>query len=475
MGNIMINLVILDGFGYKQKKEGNAIALAKMHNLKNWLVRYPNCLLNASGESVGLPDGFIGNSEVGHLTIGSGKVVESKLKKILNDIKSKKYFEHKILVKKIRELKETGNALHIMGIASDAGVHGHIDQIIATVELANSLGIKKIFVHAFLDGRDCPPKSAAKFLTYLESKIGGMAKLASIHGRFYAMDRDNNWERTTKSYNILCTPTTGIISTISWQTVLQNEYLAHNSDEFLTPTLLNHDGFIKENDGIVFTNFRPDRARQLTKLFCARKTGFFIANDLLYEKEEMGETLLDKLAKQNKKVLIASESEKHMHVTYFFRGEVEKNLPNETVINIPSIKAKNYIEHPEMSAREITRAVIENLNENNFCLINYANADMVGHSANLNATIKACEILDEELGKLYKEVVEKRDGILIITSDHGTAEQLVDPITGEPSGSHTTNQVPFIVVSKQTRLVKNIKLNNMKGLADIAEFILKLI
>jgi len=498
-----IFLIILDGFGYSPLKNGNAIAKAKMPTWSRWLKKYPNTLLKASGEAVGLLPGFMGNSEVGHLTIGSGRVIKSLLKKIHESIQSGEFFNNKKLLDLFGKLKESGKALHLMGLLSDGGVHSHIEHLFALLDLAKKVGLKDVYIHAFLDGRDTLPTSAAKYLNMLDQKIKsvGIGKIASLHGRFYAMDRDHNWGRVEQSYKVL----RGSFlpdSNINWQNVLDDSYKKGNTDEFVLPVLLDKDGYIKQGDGVLFFNFRPDRARELTELFINDPKihlSFFLGmvcykeefkslmihperNELLASVVEwvfeddasvIQNTLLEVLAQNNKKVFVVAETEKYAHVTYFFNGMKEQKLDNETRILIPSVKAKNYIEHPEMSALEITKIILGSLKKDtcDFYLVNYANADMVGHSSDFEATVKACEILDAELKKLFDEVVIKLGGVMFITADHGNAEEKLDSF-GNPKSAHTINSVPFMIVSKDDLHLKMLG-NDSLGISAIAPSLLK--
>lgn len=507
MNNKTINnptmLIILDGFGYSTKTIGNAVKKAKMPFFTKILKNCPTILLKASGKAVGLLPGYMGNSEVGHLTIGAGRIIKSSLTKFKESIDNGTIFENKLLIQNLQKLKNNGKSLHLMGLLSDGGVHSHQFQLYALLKLAKQQNIKNIYIHAFLDGRDVPPKSAKIYLKKLENQIKqiGAGKIASIHGRFYAMDRDKNWDRTKKSYDILCNPKT-IVNKNSWQKLLKKSYSENITDEFIQPTLLLKSGQIKKGDGIIFFNFRPDRARQLTESFIDpnfnkfttqnlnstnKSLSFFITttrykesfkqfnNDILFEKEDIINTLLDQIP-YNK--FIIAETEKYAHVTYFFRGMVEKQLPNEEQVLIPSIKAQNYIKQPEMSGKKITDAVLKSLKTNSatFYLINYANADMVGHSGNFDATVKACEFLDTQLKKLYEEIVIKQNGTIFLTADHGNAEEMIDNKTGEPKTSHTNNPVYFIKINKKcTKKEVNSKTKNQKtlGLANIAPIILE--
>ncbi len=434
-------LIILDGFGYRKETDGNAIAQASMPTYSDLLSNYPHSLLAASGAAVGLPEGVMGNSEVGHLTIGAGRVVPSSLSQLQEAINTstelKSCFE---------KLSKTNNALHLLGLVSDASVHSHIDHLHALLKLAKQYNVR-VYVHAILDGRDTPPQSAKKYLSQLDANI------ASLHGRFYAMDRDNNTERTQASFDVLCGNN---FVNATWEKALQDAYDKDETDEFVTPVLLNKDGAIQKGDGIVMFNFRPDRSRQLAFALGTKLQPAFFFTGTNYEKKENAQqyaralvtrtpihnTLLDVLGKKSRRTLIASETEKYAHVTYFFCGEKDRSSRMQRRALVPSIKARNYVEYPQMRAREITNEVVSSLIEDprDFYLVNYANADMVGHSGNLQATIAACSVLDEQLKVLALEIVEKRNGTIFICSDHGNAE--------EPGVMHTTNPVPFIAVGK---------------------------
>lgn len=473
-------LVILDGFGYSQEKKYNAIAQAHTPTLDYLLAHYPHALLHASGESVGLLPNYIGNSQVGHTTIGAGKIIKQPVTQIHESIENNSFFTNPILQKKLTQLKNSEHTLHIMGLLSDAGVHSHIKHLFAFITAAHDIGIQNIIIHPFLDGRDVPPKSAEKYLRELSEKIKNLkgVEIGSLHGRYYAMDRDKNWDRTEASVQALTIP--GTHTQNSWQEILEKYYAQNITDEFIPPTQLEQTRAIKPGDGIIFINFRPDRARQLTKKLLTHNPAFIITpvpynNNLqttaLFEKPKITNTLLDKLHAQNKTVFLIAETEKYAHITYFLSGGRENKLPNETRILVPSIPAKNYIDHPCMSAQEITKHVLDSLKNSpkDFYIINYANADMVGHSGDLPATIKAIECLDTQLKKLYETVVEKLDGTLYITSDHGNAEIMFDEQTNQPHTAHTTNPVYFIAVKKELKdSGQTLKLTQ---LTDIAPFI----
>lgn len=503
-----VMLVVLDGFGYNPQSLGNAVHAAKMP-FWGWLINnYPHTLLHASGQHVGLLPGYIGNSEVGHLTLGAGRVVESVLKQFHDSIDDGSFFDNQVLIENFNKIKQSGAALHLMGLLSDGGVHSHERHLHALIKLAANVGLKKIYVHAFLDGRDVAPKSVVLYLQNLQQKIYeyGVGKIASICGRFYAMDRDNNWDRTELCYKMLVGQAKPTSST-GWHDVLNACYEQGVTDEFVAPTLLDPDGCIKSGDGVVFFNFRPDRVRQLSESFlnpgfekfktvdlCSTTNtlSFFVStvrynksfaqfsNKILFEHKPIKNTFLDVLAAQPNppQIFIIAETEKYAHVTYFFRGMVDKQLPNETRFLIPSIKVKNYINNPEMSAPEITKALLTSLQSSpaDFYLVNYANADMVGHSGDMPATVKACECLDQQLELLYNQVVKTMNGTMFIVADHGNAESKIDINTGQPNTAHTTNPVPFVLVGpdfKSEHSAPTWPADGSYGLANIAPTILK--
>ncbi|HEX2978360.1 MAG TPA: 2,3-bisphosphoglycerate-independent phosphoglycerate mutase [Candidatus Babeliales bacterium] len=481
-------LVILDGFGRSEQTNGNAIAHAEKPFFQMALEKYPHTLLAASGNAVGLAKGRIGNSEVGHLTIGAGRRIESDAVRIDTAIKNGKFFSNKMLVKALRKINKK-NKLHIIGLVSNGRVHSDIKHLYALLKAAKENNIERVVIHAILDGRDVPQRSAEYFLNELEiwCKKNGIGTIGSLHGRFYAMDRDQHWDRTEQSYKILTEPQE--IQFESWRAALEYYYAENISDEFVPPTQLKAMRTIEPDDGLIFFNFRPDRARQLTEPFVAQSfshfsrsrvsLSFFITmtqydkhNDtpFLFEQLEVKNTLKEVLSASGKKTCALAETEKYAHITYFFNGLKEEKLTNEMRVLIPSLGYRSYADAPCMSAPEITKRALEVLQENkyDFFLINYANADMVGHSGDFNATVKAIECLDDQLKKLW-EGVKKAHGILCITGDHGNAEQMIDPETGHEQTSHTTNPVYFIAMNAEK---EKIDVSCLKELADIAPWIL---
>ncbi|HEX4068880.1 MAG TPA: 2,3-bisphosphoglycerate-independent phosphoglycerate mutase [Candidatus Babeliales bacterium] len=504
-----VALVILDGFGYspptslKLRRTGeikyNAIAQAKMPNFTQWWQHYPHAILKASGHAVGLPDHFIGNSEVGHLTIGAGRIIKQPMTIWMESIKNGSFAHNPVLLEGFKKLQTVGGTLHIIGLLSDAGVHAHVAEIYASIAAAVDAGLKKIVVHPILDGRDVAPRSAHEYLEDLtqfikrcnQSGTKPRVIIGSLQGRFYAMDRGHNWDRVEKSYRMLTEKHEG--SYVPWEKVLEQNYMHDVSDEFIPPTQLNPGGEIKNGDGILFCNVRPDRARELTAMFtCSSKPWrsrvkpinltFFMTpvmydtnlpTTVLFPRKPILHTLKDVLAEHHKTIFSVAETEKYAHVTYFFRGENEEPVATETRVIIPSIVAKNYIDHPEMSAELITEAVINSLKNEakDFYLINYANADMVGHSGNFDATVKAVECLDVQLQKLYEQIVQNMNGTLYITADHGKAEQMWDEKLQQPRTAHTSNPVPFIMISKSSQ---NYSMTlPITELSQIAPFILQ--
>ncbi len=485
-------LVILDGFGYSPQKEHNAIAQAHTPTYNYLLNHYPHAYLCASGQAVGLLPNRIGNSEVGHKTIGAGRVIKEPITIIHEAIKDHSFFSNQLLLDNLTKLKQAHKNLHIMGLMSDAGVHSHIEHLHAYIECAEKVGIKKIYIHAFLDGRDVAPKSCKNYLEQLEQLIKhhNNVSIGSIHGRFYAMDRDHHWDRIEKSYHVLTSAQSTQFD--SWKSAIDAFYAQNITDEFTPPTRLNNQAIIKNGDGVIFYNVRPDRARELTQAFVEPQfthfpaihldLSFFITPVLyadklptvaLYPQQKINHTLKEVISNAGKTQYAIAESEKYAHVTYFFGGRHEQAFTGETQVLIPSLGIQHYEQEPCMSAVGITHSVIRSLQNKprDFYLINYANADMVGHSGNIDATIKAIECLDDQLKLLYQQIVETMDGTLYITADHGKAEDMYDEKYHQPQTSHTANKVPFIVINKETKN-QNCVLP-LTQLSDIAPFILQ--
>ncbi len=489
-------LVILDGFGFSEKQENNAIALAKAPVWKRFINEYPNCLIQTSGESVGLPKGQMGNSEVGHMTIGSGRVIYQDLPRINRSIEGGEFLRNKVLSELINKTVKQNSSLHIVGLLSDGGVHSHEHQIHAAIHACQKYGLQKLKIHAILDGRDTPPKGAEKSLLNLEDVLekAGVGEIASISGRFYSMDRDQRWDRTELAFKAIALGTSSIQATSAVQ-ALKLAYDRGETDEFVTPTLIRENEsnqcIISDVDSLLMMNFRADRARQITRCLTNRnfenfKRGTYqvpsgaatltrYADDIrlpvLFDRENHVNTLGEYLGNLKMKQLRIAETEKYAHVTFFFSGGREEPFPGETRILIPSPKVETYDLQPQMSAREITDKIIESITSREFDLIiaNYANGDMVGHTGKLKPTVDAIEVLDECLGKLESALTEGKDQMLI-TSDHGNAEQMSDPLTEQEHTAHTNNLVPLVYVGSA-----ELKPTTKDGsLSDIAPTLLDL-
>lgn len=469
-----VALLILDGWGNGNASDANnAIAVAKTPNMDKFLAQHPHAELKCSGEAVGLPDGQMGNSEVGHLNIGAGRVVYQELTRITKAIREGDFFENPVFLNAIKTVKSHGGALHLMGLLSDGGVHSHNKHLYALLNLAKQEGVKDVYVHAFLDGRDVPPSSAAEFVQLLEKEIAkiGIGKIATISGRYYAMDRDKRWERVEKAYVAIALAkgetAKGAVDAV------KISYDAGTTDEFVLPTVIgNYNGMEKE-DGVIFFNFRPDRARELTHAFTdetfdgfVRKEGLKLAFatmtqyelglnvEVAYKPQTLTNTLGEVLHKEGMKQLRIAETEKYAHVTFFFNGGVEEPVGGEERILIPSPKVATYDLQPEMSAIEVTDAVIAQIKAQNHdvIILNFANGDMVGHTGVLAAAVKAVETVDSCVGRIV-EAIKAVNGTVCITADHGNAEMMLDAATGEPFTAHTTNSVPFIVISDKVKEV----------------------
>ena len=461
-------LMILDGYGVENKAEGNAIALAKKPNMDKLTSMYPTVQGEASGLFVGLPDGQMGNSEVGHTNMGAGRIVYQMLVKISKSIKDGDFFENKALVAAMENCKKNGSALHLMGLLSPGGVHSHMEHLYGCVEMAKKNGFDKVYVHCFLDGRDVPPSSAAEYMEEAAAKLAeiGVGKIATIAGRFYAMDRDNAWDRVEKAYNALVFGE-GVEEKDPVEAV-KNSYANGVTDEFMLPTVIEKDGQIKANDSVIFFNFRPDRARQITRAFVdpdfagfTRKNGYFettfvcmaqydaeMPNVLVaFPPEELTMTFGEYLAKNGKTQLRLAETQKYAHVTFFFNGGEEKQFEGEDRILVNSPKVATFDMQPEMSAYEVADNLVEAIKSEKYdvIVVNFANPDMVGHTGIMEAAVKAIEAVDECVGKAYDALMEK-NGQMFICADHGNAEKLIDT-DGSPFTAHTTNPVPFILVN----------------------------
>jgi len=465
-------LMILDGYGLNDNPKGNAIAMAKTPVVDGLMRDYPFVKGLASGMAVGLPDGQMGNSEVGHLNMGAGRIVYQELTRITKEIQDGVFFQNKNLLAAIENCKQNDSALHLYGLLSDGGVHSHITHLYGLLELAKRNGLDKVYVHCFLDGRDTPPASGIDYVRQLQSKIRelGIGEIASIHGRYYAMDRDNNYDRVKLAYMAL-TKGEGLTANNAEEAV-QASYDRGETDEFVKPTVIVNGGVpvgtINDDDSVIFFNFRPDRAREITHAFCDDEFRSFkrekkldivyvcfteydplIENKLIaFEKVGVTNTFGEYLASLNMTQARIAETEKYAHVTFFFNGGVEEPNPGETRILVKSPKVATYDLKPEMSAYEVCDNLVKAIKSDKYdvIIINFANPDMVGHTGVLDAAVKAIEVVDECVGKAY-EAIKEVDGVMFICADHGNAEMLIDYETGEPFTAHTTNPVPFILVN----------------------------
>ena len=478
-------LMILDGFGINSKTEGNAIKMAKTPNIDKLMSECPTTEIHTSGLAVGLPEGQMGNSEVGHTNIGAGRIVYQELTRITKSIEDGDFFSVKEFDEAVENCKKNNSSLHITGLLSDGGVHSHIRHLYALLELAKRKGIENVYVHAFLDGRDTPPASAENYIAKLEEKMKEkeIGKIASITGRFYAMDRDKRWERVSKAYDALVN---GVGEKAqSAITAIEASYQKEIFDEFVEPTLIcNGDtpiATIKENDSVIFFNFRPDRAREITRALVDNEFDGFETKPLnlyfvcmtpydetmpnvhvAFKKEALSNTFGEYISNLGYTQLRIAETEKYAHVTFFFNGGEEKQYKGEDRILVPSPKVETYDLKPEMSAYEVTDKVVDAIKSEkyNAIILNYANPDMVGHTGSLEAAVKAIETIDECVGKVVEEI-EKVSGVLLITADHGNAEQMIDYKTGEPHTAHTTNPVPLILVGMDDVKIKPGKLADL--------------
>ncbi len=482
-----VALIIMDGFGYNADDYGNAITAANTPNIDKYM-QGPNTIIGASGLDVGLPDGQMGNSEVGHTNIGAGRIVYQMLVKISKSIKDGDFFENKALVAAMENCKKNGSALHLMGLLSPGGVHSHTEHLYGLLEMAKRNGLDKVYVHAFLDGRDVPPSSAAEFMEEAVAEINkiGVGSVATIAGRFYAMDRDNAWDRVEKAYKALVFGE-GVKESDPVQAI-KNSYANEVTDEFMLPTVVDENGKISENDSVVFFNFRPDRARQITRAFvdtefsgferayfpvhfvCMAQYDAAMPNvSVAFPPEQLTMTLGEYLAKEGKTQLRIAETQKYAHVTFFFNGGEEMQFEGEDRILIKSPDVETFDMKPEMSAFEVTDAVVEAIESDKYdvIILNYANCDMVGHTGIFDAAKTAVEAVDTCVGRMVDAILAK-GGAALITADHGNADKMYEP-DGSAFTAHTTNPVPFIVVGQDCELREG------GVLADIAPTILKLL
>ena len=492
-------LIILDGFGINDAVNGNAIKAANTPNIDSYFADYPNTIVYASGLNVGLPDGQMGNSEVGHTNIGAGRVVYQELTRITKSIEDGDFFSNEALIKAVENCKKNDSALHFAGLLSDGGVHSHIEHLYGLVSLAKKAGLTKVYIHCIMDGRDVSPTSGVDFLAALQNKLAdlGCGKIATVMGRYYAMDRDNNWNRVQKAYDamvknqgVMCED---VISMMNKSYETKDENGALITDEFIVPAVVTENGApvakISANDSVVFFNFRPDRAREITRTFVDDKfTGFertfmplyyvcmtqYDASmpnvDVAFKPQTLVNTFGEYIASKGLKQLRIAETEKYAHVTFFFNGGVESVYEGEDRKLIASPKVATYDMQPEMSAYPVADACVELINEDKYdCIVlNFANCDMVGHTGVFDAAKAAVEAVDECLGKVVSALMAK-DAKIIITADHGNADCMVDPESGEAFTAHTTNPVPLILMGAGDVELKKGKL------ADIAPTMLDLL
>lgn len=490
-------LIIIDGWGYSAARDGNAIALAATPFYDELCEKYPQTLLEAHGSRVGLPAGVMGNSEVGHLNIGSGRVIRMDVSLVDHEIETGEFFRNRILTAAIEGARDGGKALHLMGLVSDGQVHSSLTHLYALLKLAKDRGLQRVFIHCFLDGRDTPPSSAANYLAALQKKIDeiGCGEIATVVGRYYAMDRDKRWERTKRAYDLLVHGA-GQVATDPVAAVRES-YERGVTDEFVEPIVIVRStaeavATIKDGDAIVFFNFRPDRARQLTRTLAVHGFNEFDVSDrpkvafvcftmydrtfdlpIAFPPRHHTNVLAEVWAGLRVRNYRLAETEKYAHVTYFFNGGVETEFECEKRLLVPSPKIATYDLQPEMSAFKVTDKVLRGVDEGetDVFVINFANPDMVGHTGKLDKTIEACQYVDTCLGWITKRMREAR-GTTIITADHGNAEQMIDLLTGNPHTAHTTNPVPFHLIDEE---LLGVKLREGGALEDVAPTMLALL
>ncbi|RLI98637.1 MAG: 2,3-bisphosphoglycerate-independent phosphoglycerate mutase [Candidatus Aenigmatarchaeota archaeon] len=488
-------LIVRDGWGHAEEGRGNAVSQADTPNNDRYMKEYPNTILKCTGNAVGLPEGTQGGSEPGHLTMGAGRVVWQPYEDINRKIKSGEFFKNRALMKAMDNCKSKGTSLHLMGLFSDEGIHGTVEHLYALMEMAKRNGIRKVFVHCFLDGRDVPERSATKYVEQFREKSEemGIGKIATMAGRYYAMDRDTNWDRTERAYRMLVHGE-GFKEDDPLQAILNAYERGDKTDYYVKPVVITEGdrpvATIKDGDSVVFWNFRSDRARQITYALtqadfdkfdrgkvpdivyvCMSNYDKNLTLPVAFPQLEVRNNIGNVISENGLRQLRIAETEKYAHVTFFFNSQVEEPNPGEDRIMVPSPKVPSYDQKPEMSAYGITNKLVPEIEKGkyDFILVNYANGDLVGHSANLEAGIKACEAVDECTGRVVETALSK-GYVCIITGDHGNIECMFYP-NGKPNPSHGTNPVPFILVSEE---LKGAKLKEGMGLKDIAPTILGL-
>ena len=497
MKKCMTALVVMDGFGIAGDRYGNAILKAGTPNLDALKARFAHTTIGASGFDVGLPDGQMGNSEVGHLNLGAGRIVYQELTRIDKDIREGAFFKKETLLWAMNGAKTSGAALHLMGLVSDGGVHSHNTHLYALLKMAKAEGVPRVYIHCFLDGRDTPPSSGLGYIKELESEIRriGIGEIATVMGRYWAMDRDNLWDRVKRAYDAI---TLGEgLTAASAEEAVEKSYAEKETDEFVQPTVVQKDGkpvaCIRPNDSVVFFNFRPDRARQLTRAFISEDFSGFVRRDgffplryatmtqydetftnlrVVNEPATLINTLGEYLSVLGKTQLRIAETQKYAHVTFFFNGGVEVPSAGEDRVMIPSLKVATFDLAPEMSASKIADEAVARIESGayDFMILNFANCDMVGHTGKIPATVEAARIVDIETGRVVDAVL-RNGGRVIVTADHGNAEQMIDAETGEPHTAHTTNPVPIILCDPAHM---NVTLRADGRLCDVAPTLLEM-
>lgn len=484
-----VALVILDGWGCNKPSESNAIHLANTPNMDSYFEKYANTKLQTSGLAVGLPDGQMGNSEVGHLNIGAGRVVYQALTRITKSIKDGDFFTNEAIQEAVSNVKTNESALHFMGLFSPGGVHSHTEHLKGLLQLAKKNNIEKVYVHAFLDGRDTPPQSAIEFVKDMEAymKEESVGQIATLSGRYYAMDRDKRWERVETAYNNLVLGNGKKAD--SAVAALEASYAEGVNDEFVLPTIINEEATVKDNDSIIFFNFRPDRAREITRAFVDTEFTHFPREkkdvtytcmteydktiehvSVAFKPEVLENTLGEYLAKNDKTQLRIAETEKYAHVTFFFNGGVEEAEKGESRVLVNSPDVATYDLKPEMSAFELTDALEAEIDKDvhDVIILNFANPDMVGHTGVIDAAVKAVETVDTCIARVVDKILSK-GGSLLITADHGNAEEMVNEATGNPQTAHTTYDVPLLMIGTDKALKDDGKL------CDLAPTLLELL
>lgn len=496
MAKPIYGIMILDGFGYNPKREGNAILSAGTPNIDKLSAHFPHTLIAASGMDVGLPEGQMGNSEVGHLNIGAGRIVYQEFTRITKSILDGDFFENKAFLSAVEAAKKSGGKLHLMGLLSDGGVHSHMDHLLALVDLAKQQGLDNVYIHAFMDGRDVPPASGKGFVQQLEGELAkkNFGAIATVIGRYYAMDRDKRWERVSQAYNAIAKGEG--VAAASAEAAMQQSYDAGELDEFVKPSVVQKDGkpvaTVEAGDAVIFFNFRPDRAREITRTLIEPNFADFERGEykpvtfvsltqydatfenltVAFHPQSLDGTLGQMLAQHGKTQLRIAETEKYAHVTFFFNGGVEEPNPGEERSLIPSPKVATYDLQPEMSAYEVADDAVKRIQSGKYdaMILNFANPDMVGHTGVMEAAEKAVRTVDECAAKVIDAVLATGGGI-IVTADHGNADQMIDEVNGGAFTAHTTNPVPVIVVDE--RMVGKT-LREGGRLADLAPTLLQL-